>query len=323
MARIEVVEATDLDYEAYSRFQKEAFRGLLDRSGVSDSFMTSEFYHWKYHTPVGYGRIARVLEGTEVISSSAMMPLRICDGDMSVIGWQCLDVATIPRARRKGHFFSTLKALVGSLEPNEIFFAFPNSSAISAFTKLGCRENVLLTTWINPFAFVSKREYDKIREVERFGSEEDILAKKLRESGPLLDHSLDYLDWRYFNHPNNKYTFFVHEDGDSHTGFAVVRKTHVMNKDIVLVMELWGLNRLVEIRLLRHVAAWSIVQGQSTIVMMNAGISFGEGFSAAFLPLPSILLSKRQVLVVYTTGQKAKSMIEKKWKVQTGDWDVF
>lgn len=323
MTRIEVVEASNLDYEAYSRFQKEAFWDLLARSGVSDSFMTSEFYRWKYHTPIGDGRIARVLEGSEVISSSAMTPLRICDGDTSVIGWQCLDVATIPRARRKGHFFSTLKTLIGSLDSNEIFFGFPNSSAIPAFIKFGFLENVLLTTWVNPFAFVSKRASNKIREVECFGPEEDILAKKLRESGPFLDHSLDYLNWRYLNHPNNEYTFFVHEHGDSHTGFAVVRKAHVMDRDIVLVMELWGLNRLVEVRLLRHIAAWSIAQGQRMIVMMNAGISLGEGLSAAFLPVPSFLLSKRQVLVVYAIGRKAESVIKKRWKVQTGDWDVF
>ena len=324
MPKIELLEATSLDFEAYADFQKEAFRDLLGHSGVSDSFMTPSYYRWKYHTLAGMGRIARISESGKIISSSAMIPFLIRAGNEVFKGWQCLDVATLLQARKKGYFLSTLKTLMGSVGQKEVFFAFPNASSIPSFMKLGCLENEIIATWVSPFVFPGNRGFSNIKIVGTFSHQLDIFLKKQSCSrAPVLSRSVGYLDWRYVEHPNNKYTIFEYGQNEDIAGFAVVRKAHAMGKDIILIMELWGSHRAVEVSLLRHITVWAAEQKEKMIVMMNSSISLVSALRALFFPVPTFLLPKRQVLVVHTNASQARPTINKKWKVQTGDWDVF
>ncbi len=324
MPEIELLEANSLDFEAYADFQKKAFHDLLGHSGVSDSFMTPAYYRWKYHTPAGIGRIASISDDNGMISSSAMIPFLMHVGDKVFNGWQCLDVATLPRARKRGYFLATLKALMGSVEKEEVFFAFPNSSSIPSFIKLGCFENGLITTWVRPFVFPCNKKTGKIKIVVTFSPQLDIfLNKQAHADGPALARSVGYLDWRYVKHPNNKYTIFEYRQNGDIAGFAVIRKAHAMGKDIILIMELFGLSHTIETALLRYINAWAAEQKENMIVMMNSSISLVSSLRALFFPVPTFLLPKRQVLVVGASSALSKSIINKKWKVQTGDWDVF
>ncbi|HAJ56611.1 MAG TPA: hypothetical protein DCL35_02450 [Candidatus Omnitrophica bacterium] len=323
MIKVELVQASRIDYQAYASFQKDAYRDHLVQSGATDSHMTPEFYHWKYHTPAGEGRIAVVKEGEKIISSSAMMPLRVHAKNSSLIGWHCLDVATLPQARKRGLFLSTLRALKDSVEEKEIFFAFPNAKSIPSFLKLDCRENVILTTWVNPCASLIRHTFNEIKESNKFGPEHDVFIKESLPDGPMLERCSEYLNWRYTNHPNNRYAIFSYEQNNRCQGFAVARKAHVMGRDLVLVMELWGRNHSIEVKLLKHIAAWTIKQGEKLLAMMNTSMPLFFAIQASFLPIPSFFLPKRQILVLNARGQKKEYLIKNKWKIQTGDWDVF
>ncbi|MBI5873604.1 MAG: GNAT family N-acetyltransferase [Candidatus Omnitrophica bacterium] len=323
MTKVELIQASRIDYQAYATFQREAYRDHLARTGATDSHMTPEFYRWKYHTPAGEGRIAVVKEGDTIISSSAMAPFRIHANNSTLIGWHCLDVATLPQARKKGLFFSTLEALKESVGSDEIFFAFPNSNSIQSFLKLDCQENVILTTWIAPFVNLSKRLFNEIKETKEFGPKHDIFIKEFLPDGPILERSSGYLNWRYASHPNNKYVFFSYEQKDHCLGFAVARKAHVMGRDLVLVMELWGRRHCVEVSLLKHIAAWTINEGKKMMAMMSTTIPLFFAIQACFFPVPSFLLPKRQILVLDIKSHEQEKLMKKRWMIQTGDWDVF
>lgn len=324
MPKVELFEAAALDFQAYADFQKESFRDLLGRSGVSDSFMTPAYYRWKYHTTAGMGRIANISEDSKIISSSAMIPFLIQTGNEVLKGWQCLDVATLPQARGKGYFLSTLKSLMGSVGEDDVFFAFPNASSIPSFMKLGCLENEIIPTWVAPFILPVGRGSNKISIVTTFSPKLDIFLKKNTYSRALLlARSVEYLDWRYVRHPNNNYTIFEYSQNKDIAGFSVVRKARAMGRDIILIMELWALDKTVEISLLKRITAWAAEQKEKMIVMMNSSLSLISALSALFFPVPSFFLPKKQVLVVHANASQTKPMIHKQWKIQTGDWDVF
>jgi hypothetical protein len=323
MDRVELYEADQLDYAAYASFQKEAYQDLLIRTKATDSHMTPDYYRWKYFAPAGKARIARIKEGNEVVSSSAMIPFWIRNKDVRAIGWHVLDVATLPKARKKGYFSQSLKKLFGTVSADEIVFAFPNASSLPSFANLGCRENVLLTTWINPAVFLSARSSPHVKEERRFTEEHDIFFKKANPQAPFLEHDAPYCNWRYIRHPNNTYVFFTYRRNGVCGGFAVARKARVMDRDLGLIMELWGENTHVKTALLRHAAHWAGTQGKRMMAMMNTSLSFLGGWGAFFFPVPSIFLPKRQILVLHAEGEKTKKLMDKKWLVQTGDWDVF
>ncbi len=321
MPRLEIIEADRLDYGVYADFLRRAYRDLLEKNKASDAFMTPDFYRWKYRTPAGLGRVALIKEGDEILSSSAMIPYHLKDDAGSLVGWHCLDVATIPPARRKGHFFATLKGLFDALPREGLVFAFPNAASIPSFLNLGCRAKQILTTWINPCAVLTGAHSPRVLKCE--GIPLDTFSQDLETKAPAVRRDQDYLRWRYAEHPNNAYHYFLHEYQGDRRGYAVARLASVFGRDFALVMELWGRSWSDRVRILRSVAAWAVQQGKKMLFMMNTDFSFGEGLASGFAAVPSFLLPKKQVLVVYPLGAPAERFLHQRWKLQTGDWDVF
>ncbi len=319
---IAIRQASEVDFQAYAAFQREAYRDLLARSRATDAHMTPEYYRWKYHPPDGTARIASVMHGEETLSSSAMLPLRVSFEGQSVIGWHCLDVATLPRARRRGHFLATLEALMETIPPGDVFFAFPNAGSITSFLKLGCVENLILTTWINPLVRLVKEKTPRVEEIDGFGSEHDVFKHRVEIENPFVDRRPAYLNWRYTSHPNNKYVSFVYRTTCCE-GICVVRRARVMNRDLAIVMEIFGSTPPVQTGLLSHAADWAHSEGLGMMALMSTSLPIHTSLRAFFSPVPSFLLPKRQVLVVHGAGEFPASMMKEKWNLRTGDWDVF
>jgi hypothetical protein len=318
MAEPKLLDASELDYEAYADHQKECYREILEKTGVSDDYMIPHHYQWQYHPPVGSAKIAAVFDGSQIVASNAMFPVLIRDGGTIVKGWQSLDTATRPSHRGKGYFVACLKVLISSLAQNEIFFGFPNENSVKGFFNVGWKENLVVTTWVNPLSMPFGSD-KRVMQVEEFDGRQDTLAERTAIAGaPVMDHNTSYMNWRYASHPYNKYALFVHGD----EGVGVVREAEVMGRTIALVMELWGTRADVRRRLMGRMAKWA-VERKRMMVFLSSGMRAGEGFASGFVAAPAFLLPKRQVLAMLTTGGEADRIGREKWHVQTGDWDVF
>ncbi len=209
--KVEVIEASALDVEAYCRLQRAAFAELLAQRGVSDDFITPEFFRWKYRPPTGDARVAIVREGDRIVASNAMYPVTIHSRSSWLRGWQSCDTATAPENRRQGHFSTCLRALVPALGEDEVFFGFPNQSSMRGFLKLGWTENALVTTWVTPLPVPSQGSTGRVSEVARFDAGVDDLRDRLgAEASAILDRGAAYLNWRYTAHPFARYSLFEH-----------------------------------------------------------------------------------------------------------------
>jgi hypothetical protein len=319
---IEIQSASEIDFPSYAAFQKEAFRDLLARTKATDTHMTPETYRWKYHPPEGPARIARIIREGETLSSSAMLPLRISRKGKSIRAWHCLDVATLPKARRRGYFLASLRALKESVPADELFFAFPNASSIASFLKLGCVENRILTTWISPCASLARRRNASIEQIDRFDSRHDIVGTAIPIDGPCCSRRPDYLNWRYTDHPNNTYVSFAYGKPDCR-GFCVVRHARIMNRDFALVMEVFGSTPGIQGVLLAHAADWAHRSGIGMMALMDTSLPWGIALKTLLAPVPSALLPKRQVFVLHGEGAGPRALMKEKWVLKTGDWDVF
>jgi len=319
---VAIQQASEIDYESYAAFQREAYRDLLARTKATDAHMTPEFYRWKYHSPDGAARIAKVIQGDDTLSSSAMLPLRVSFGGRSVIGWHCMDVATLPRARRRGFLLATLRTLMQAIPPSDILFAFPNAGSIGSFLKLDCVENVILTTRINPSVWLCRKKNEEVEEVDEFGPEHDVFERRVKIRKPFVDRRPDYFNWRYTNHPNNKYVSFFYRSSQGE-GICVVRQARVMDRNLALVMEIFGSSPDIQTALLSHAADWAHSAGIGMMVLMSTSLPLSTSLKTCHAPVPSILLPKRQVLVVRGTGEFPASLMKNRWDLRTGDWDVF
>jgi hypothetical protein len=325
MHRIEVLDSESLDLDRYSRLQREAFAEVLGKWNVSDQFMTPEFFKWKYSTPVGSAKIAVVFLDNEMVACNAMFPLHLRYQEKTILAWQSSDTATLPKVRGRGYYNACLKALKEELQPGQLFFGFPNRNSIHGFGKLGCEKRGIITTWVKPFPSLRRSShFTHISEVKSFDGLQDQLSEQLVISGgPMFDRSSSYLNWRYHRHPIFRYKSFVYRQDGFQKGFMVLRIADVFNMKFVLVMEIWGLGHSIEGQLLKRAGVWAQENRIARLLAMSNYLGLARGIHSGFVPIPSILLPKKQVLMGFATGSGAEEAMQMKWRVSLGDWDSF
>jgi len=321
-----LVEGDALDYAVYVNLQREAYAELLRAQQVSDSYMSEAYYRWKYDTPPSRARIALAHSGSHLVAANAMYPLCLRLGDSRVQAWQSCDTATAPAARGKGCFQGCLRVLEESLEPNSVFFGFPNRNSIRGFVKLGWEEKTTVRTYVNPFTFLRKKQSPFISEIEAFDETQELFGDKLAHRDIVcVERSAAYLNWRYTRHPIHDYAMHAFtEDGETR-GYLVVRVAQAMGRRLLVVMESLGLTRSIEALLLRHAAgkAWEV--GCTQMVLLDSALPLPTALAAGCVPVPERFLPKRQVLMGYATagGGSARAFMAARWRVQLGDWDAF
>ena len=300
MVSFEIVDGDDIDYEMFASLQREAYKELLSNLKVSNNFMTPMFYRWKFHPPAGTAKIAIVKKGERLISTNAMIPVKLQMGKYKIQGWQATDAATLKTERRKGYSSRCLQLFTQILKTNEIIFVFPNKSSAPYAEKLGFHSKGVITTWVKPAILLNKKVSENVIRVTKFGKEQDVLAEKLVDTNKvIISRVADYLNWRYVDHPIYKYTLFVYRDAKEQQGYGVVRKLEAIGHTIAVVMELWGLQPKIKIELLRSITAWAIEQGIKKIVLQENSQSLLSGLKAGFIAVPHWILPKKQLSLIH------------------------
>ncbi|MBN1382512.1 MAG: GNAT family N-acetyltransferase [Deltaproteobacteria bacterium] len=325
MSPVILVQADELDYSAFVDLQIKAYAHLLSSAGTSSEYMTEEFYRWKYNPPAGQAWIAIVKSNKGYIAANAMIPQKIRWCEKTILGWQSCDTATIPDARGKGYFQRCLDALNEIIGPSDIFFGFPNKNSIRGFIKLGWKEISSVTTYVNPFVRFQPYYFSEVFEIERFDIKFDILFEKLTRLGWItLEHGVDYLNWRYLDHPIYDYSCFICQKNKEYSGFAVLREAEVFNQSVGLVMDLWCLDSSSARKLLQYAAWWARQRKLRLAVHMDSLVDFSTNFVSGFIPIWSKILPKRQILMGQGTYiSECREFSNNQWRVQLGDWDAF
>ena len=141
----------------------------------------------------------------------------------------------------------------------------------------------------------------------------------------MLWRGFEYLNWRYVKHPINDYQIFVYDSEKVRQGFCITRRVKLMGREMLVVMELWSLNKKVDMALLRHAEKWARNEKINFMVMIDSKFSLLSGLLSGFLPIPSMFLPKRQILTTYMNKDVGDSVRlgGGPWRVQMGDWDAF
>jgi hypothetical protein len=323
MVELSVVTPDELDFEAYTQLQEEAFADVIGGSGV-ENFLSESLYRWKYSTPYGQAKIATVHDGGVLVAANAMYPLAVAATDTRIPAWQSCDTATHPSARGKGHFLRCLHALRDALGENEIFFGFPNKNSVRGFEKLGWTNRGVITTWVRVIPGARLERFGHVSEIGTYGDADDeFFTRLVRADGPMLERTAACLTWRYKLHPSNSYRAYeLTEDGER-LGVVVLRETTVNGRRLAIVMELLSVRDRAERQLVRFAAAWARRRGIWITLVLNNTLRARVAARSGFLAVPTRILPKRQVLMGAATGEAAQRVWQQRWRVQMGDWDAF
>jgi hypothetical protein len=253
-----------------------------------------------------------------------MIPLHISYKGRREVAWQSCDTATDPDARGLGYFSQCIKALADSLEPQKIFFGFPNGNSIKGFKKLGWSEKAQIPTLcgLQP-ALINFGS--GIRQVTSFESECDgFLNEYSSAGGTVVEKSTAYLNWRYTKSPKPLYSMFVINSGKSIDGVLVLRKVSTGSLSFTLIMEILALKKIARHKLLHFASNWGLRNLAWPVGVLQTDFSPAEGLFSGYIQVPHRFLPKRHVLMGMLAGANQTSDIfNAPWRVQTGDWDGF
>jgi GNAT superfamily N-acetyltransferase len=303
-----IVKASSLDIDRHVLLLNKSFRQSAWAAQIGTT-LTREFYIWKYFSPVGEAVISSIVVDGELASSVSALPTLFRTPSRIERGWQIGDIATLPSARRRGLYRRCLHALVEFLG-DEILVCFPNDNSKKEIRAQGFRFATDVRTFVrplNPFSAKSglTRPRNGLAAFQQFNA-----------AGRSDCHSFfknpDYLEWRYRKSPACRYDV-ISSDGD----YCVLRSVDLFGGAVSIVMEVAAGTEQAFCDLVRQAERIAGGNGMRANFLMTSSPLL-PGLRTRYLPLPRVLLPKRQALFVRTAGAAASSA---EWNVQIGDWD--
>jgi hypothetical protein len=306
--QVRIMKASSLDIDRHVLLLNKSFRESAWAAQIGTT-LTREFYIWKYFSPVGEAIIASVLVEGEIASSVSALPTLFQTPSGMKRGWQIADIATLPSARRRGLYRSCLHALV-ELLGDEILVCFPNDNSKKEIEGQGFRLAADVRTLVRPLNPFSARS--------AFTRPDNDLAvfQRFNFAGRSDSYSFfkdpDYLEWRYQKHPACRYDV-ISSDG----GYCVLRSFNLFGSAVGIVMEVAAGAERARCDLIRASERMAASNGMRANFLMTSSPLL-PALRTRYLPLPHVLLPKRQALFVRMPGTVVSST---KWDVQIGDWD--
>jgi GNAT superfamily N-acetyltransferase len=306
--QVRIVKASSLDIDGHVLLLNKSFRQSAWAAQIGAT-LTREFYIWKYFSPVGEAMISSVLVEGEIASSVSALPTLFHTPSGMERGWQIADIATLPSARRRGLYRRCLNALL-ELLGDEILVCFPNDNSKKEIEAQGFTFATDVRTFVKPLnPFSASSGFTK--------PENDLAVfRELNSAGRSDSYSFfknpDYLEWRYRKNPACRYDV-ISSDG----GHCVLRSFNLFGSAVGIVMEVAAGTERAFCDLVREAERLAAGSGMRANFMMTSS-PLVRGMRIRYVPLPRVLLPKRQALFVRTPGTAVSST---KWDVQIGDWD--
>lgn len=321
MLEISIVHADDFDLDEYVDLQVAAFKAHLEKYGVQPDFMNSDLYAWKYSPPAGSGKLAIAREDGALLAAVAVLPLWIGVDDHRCVLWRAVDIATHPESRGKGLFTKLLSALRDDLGNDEVLGSFPNSNSTPGFKRIGAEDAGEAPTWARLVLPGFRAGGLEDAQVSDFSAcnPETLRGLIVKPGVSCFVRDVEYLDWRYARHPDHSYRMYFLDEGAGGSGLIVFRETETYGRRMVLILEWWASNSAHAARLLRAATDYCRRRRVRYIVTVNNTFGIPAGLRFQFLPVPTFLSPKRQVLRGVPHGEIAERVFGGPWSIQMGD----
>ena len=304
----QIFDAHKVDLSRHVAALRKAFHGST-WAGEIGATLTEEFYRWKYDTPAGRAKIAYVTTGSEPVSGLSAFPMTFERPNQALArGWQIGDIMTAPEARGRGLYRKCLSAMVEQLD-EDLLICFPNSLSRRAIERAGFAPVADVETFVRPLL-------PSLVKRGPISSDQPRLLDILRPA-PMTPRCAavhkdpKYLAWRYIRHP-----VFGYQTVGGSEGVAIVRSFRLFGVNVAIVMEFNPVDGSAA-PLLNKVHQWARKNGLMATFLMANWFPI-KPIRSGYLPIPSALMPKRQVLYVrYPRGKT----IQTNWTTQIGDWD--
>jgi predicted acetyltransferase len=340
-----------------SESENESILQLTKRVFGDQEIAKQSYFKWQYiQNPFGKAVISLAKEEDDVIGINSIIPIEIWIERELVKSSLACNVQVDPKFQNQGIFSKLLKAMDPIVTKNNIpfLYAVPNDNSYNSFIKHNSIKisslplyvkilkpskyfNSQLEKILKNFDFIWKRKKIENSQIEQFNGEfsidfEKILEKALERIPIMVNRSIEYLQWRYNNHPTRDYQTYILKEDDHIKGYIIYRITTVNNKKIGIIVDFLidkevknqdNLKKLVDITINK------IYNNGASIIITTFNDKFLEGKilkKSGFFKAPEFLKPESLNCIIMPFG-KNKFMEKVKnynnWFFSFGDYDVF
>lgn len=319
----------------------------------------SAYFDWQYRdNPNGKAIIllARDDDSNNIlVGTNTIIPLKlIVDGEIITSSLAC-NVQVHHNYRKKQLFSNLLSAMPDSALAHDInsLFAIPNDNSFKAFINEGSIEITHLPLLIKPIKlsryfssplkqilrpfdifwkstniFSGIDEYDDI-----FDESFENLAKKTSKRVSVMNsRKKEFLNWRYKNHPTQKYQVFTLKENNELFGYIITKIHYIGKKKIGIILDYMvdsDYKNRTELKNLIYKAISNFWENDVSIAITTSRNGLLENQllrSCGFFIAPSFLKPVSLHFIIHTFNddvKHAKLNNFDNWFFVFGDYDVF
>ena len=228
----------EISIKDYSPKYKRQILNLFEKT--FNKKMTKEFWEWRFEkNPYGNPLIKLAFVNQKLVANYLLHPIELRMGFKPIRGLFSMTTMTDPEFAGKGIMSNLAKEVydLGKRKDYDIIFGFSNKNSRYMFTqKLGFKEletmNEICLGINNNTDFISNCKCIEIENFDEDYSQFYSLEQK-RMYKIIIPRTKEHLQWRYTNHPQNKYHCYKITKDNDLKGFFVLKNYEGIKSHIV------------------------------------------------------------------------------------------
>ena len=318
----------------------------------------SSYFDWQYRdNPNGKALVllARDDSNNLIVGTNTIIPIKLIVDNEIIMSSLACNVQVHPDYRKKRIFSKLLLSMPGFALDRNIcsLFAIPNDNSFKAFINEGSIEITHLPLLIKPIKlseyfgipikqilkpfdvfWKNKNIFSNIEEFYgNFDDSFENLAKKTSKRVSVMNsRKKEFLNWRYKNHPTQKYQIFTLKTNNELNGYIITKIHFIGKKKIGIILDYMvnsNFKNKIQLKNLIHKAISNFWENNVSVAIATSKNGLLENQllkNCGFFTAPSFLKPVSLHFVVQTFDDDTKHAKLKKfdnWFFVFGDYDVF
>jgi len=339
--------------------EKQEILNLTKKNFGNVDITKASYFDWQYRdNPNGKAIVLLARDDNSknsLVGTNTIIPQKLLvNGEIITSSLAC-NVQVHSDYRKKHLFSNLLLSMPNFALTNDIhsLFAIPNNNSFNAFINEGSTEITHLPLLIKPIKlskyfgtpikqilkpfdifWKNKKTFSDIDELnDDFDNSFENLAKKTSERVSVMNgRTKEFLNWRYRNHPTQKYQIFTHKINNELIGYIITKIHYIEKKKIGIILD-YMINSdyedTTQFKNLIYKAISNFWENDVSIAIATSGNMLLENQllrSCGFFTAPSFLKPVSLHFIVQIFDDDTQHIKLKKfenWFFVFGDYDVF
>lgn len=273
-------------------------------------------YNWFNFCPTGNNRIYGIFNKEDkIIGALSALPINIFL-NKNLVNGVLLNGGMIHQNYRGKNLFIKLEKYLIKTEKELgtlIFLGAPNKNIFRSHLKVGLRVFANLD-FIAKFRFSKKRK--KCKQIQIFDDSFNELQNEIaKRSNFILNKDNDFLNWRYFQNPDNKYFVYASFVDNKPVGWIVIKQFNDCGYLKTHILDVSALDFNVFKNLINQAECLAIGRHELNAWQIDNSMYFNWFKKLGFVPTLN-----KNILMIFGSSKK---IIKSDWWFTLGDNDVY